>query len=996
MPIVPLRSKQGTPSTPTPAAQEASAPPSQFQGLRNALGMGVRLGGGFLSNAGSWPGALIGGGSELLAEAVEGSLDRTSLGRIAAEAVIGAVPLGKTIKAGRTLKTAGLSAAKSGAFNLAGDVGRQVAEQYDPVAGHGVMDTDVDWGRAGFATAMGTGVGAVLGPLSPVDAIGVKTTPPAPKGPEVVANSGERLRRANSVRTGGTVAGSTQPPYNVSSAQPIPLGGTRTNSRVPYGGDTVDSRQAHAPVVEDPRQKSIQRNYERDFDAAQQENRVRELSRVLGIDLSPLQRAGTVTEGTLASAQKTAQEADEFENLRGLFGDEVTKGSLTKRGRQGTETATVTYGLADDATTTASGGRTAGARGVGVEMDPQIEEIIAKGMTFPEGSQNRTMAEWLANGASLEEAMDNTAKGIRPAPPDYVQNVMAGSHDANVLAARARRGPAGSLPSRPAPRMPKGIPDAYDTEKVMAQGRPGPVGSNADPDLAAAQGRRGPLGEGPDYDEIVNAERPGPLGSNPPKFPTTPGADPETEGLQSLMDYLDIDAAYGRAMDTGDIEAAKALGPIFGRTQARMKELNEVPSGLPQLSSNKGLGVTELIITAGLGLGGGTLGAAIDASQGGDSTMDGFAVGAGLGVGGMFVPKLLESVNLSPETLQTPEGVKEAAKKIFDAIPQFQRFAYLSDFRGAPANIVTGPFGSMITSALEAGLSGDPRGWEVLRNNWNPVAFIRKFGDKELWMEANEQLRRGEIGRAEGLGPLDINNMSSAGQKWNTGMAAPGLAMTVGDLAARRALLDAGFSLDEARTMTLTSEPASDFAQWALRGKRSTLSDILFPFKRTPLNIMEQGGQRMGGSALSKLFGDSTKSWQEVGVQTGLGAGAAVGGYQLGQELDDPRSTGQNMLRRQASNFAGRYSLPVSLGVIAGQTIGQDKYLNRRDIERAMETAIPLPGIDALVDTGAYVAGKAGLTANQNPRLPRNLIPFGLRSEDEPQMLGNLASLRLR
>lgn len=1079
------------PNDPTPAQQQAASPPSgfdSFQALRNMIGMGTRLAGGFVSNAGGPLGALAGGGSELLAEAIEGSLDSTSPYRIATEAAIGTVPLGKTLSAGRKI----LSAGKSGAFAGVGDIGRQVSEQYDPTAsGKGMvdeaLDTDIDWNRAGGATLLGSAVGGFLGHLAPTELGGVKSefgrgqtaTPKA----DVRANSGEPLRRANIANTGGGVR-PPGPVYNIGDQThgPLPREATIANNRMPIGGGDMGAlsdmgegatRSKPRPAAPTPRQTSLERNLERDMDAAMQENRVREMRRSMGLG-GGLSDALTVSEQSLAREARNAAAQSELEGIKRTLGLEMelptsTTRTITAETPTGRETAKLKFAdpLAEEGEEGAkSGGRRSRAPGAnGIELDPNVEEIIAKGMRSPEGSHNRTFAEWLIAGADIDEAMANAAKGVRPAPPGRVAQI-TGTIEGETVPQRA-------LPSGP------------DAAQVMAAGRRGPLGSGNNLDILANAERRGPLGSArPDFDDelsrlmddtgipsdsvvtdplarLLNAtvdnprptphvrealprvfdettgitdDIPGATGMNwvdealddvawrgqdpgatpssgaPPRQrgprPPAPRKVPQVDagdeqGLQDLLDFLQIDEAYGRADDV----TRKGLGPLFGRSKAIAEGSNPVPKAeaaqevsgnAPKILGNeKGIGVTEALIHSALGLTGAGIGAAID-DEG--SNVEGALGGLAVGLSPALISKVVQSVGMSPEVLRTPEGVKEAAQAIYEAVPQWQRFAYLSDLRGLPANMWAGPYGSMITGGLEAWLSGDPRGLELLKRSWNPVAFGREWAKSKD--EALELLRRGEIGRAEGLGEINLGsliprNTGELGQAFTTGTSLPGLGMTMGDVAARRFLQEAGFTLDEAKKMTLTNDALSEWGQEATLGKKSTLGQILFPFRRTPVNIAEQGAQRTPLAALPGVRAmNPDASWREIGVQQGLGGLAGYLGYQLGQELDDPRSHGQNMIRRTASNIGGRYSLPVSLGVLAGQTVGQGKNLNQRSIERAVETAVPLPGLDQIADTLEYGAGKAGLTSNPDPRFPRNLAPFPFNVyNDEPPML---STLRLR
>lgn len=986
----------------TPAANVAAAPPEEtsgFQNVRNMLGMGTRLVGGFLSNAGSWPGALIGGGSELIAQGIEGSLGRTTIPRVAAEAAIGAVPLGNLVKGGRIAA----SAAKNAAFSGGGDIGRQVAEQYDPSQGRGVMDTDIDWQRAGGATLLGGGVGATLGHLSPsretLEAAMGRSGGSAPL-PEVIDNSGRPLRRANVARTG---AGPTNAPATNVGAPGVAQPEIINNQRMPIGGGDIEA----LPSAGRARTASNRaREVAGAHDEALQEDRLRELKKLFQTGDNPPK----------ATMSETIQGA----------------GDVGQR-----EAVSMKWGMPEDAVT---GGQKAISR-VGTEIaNPEVEEIIQRGMSQP-GTPNETFALWLIEGKSIDEAATLARQGVKPASATRVQEII----DESPLRAFDE------VAESPVPRVPGGIADdvspedlssRFDDElsSLMDEGEALPAGMRPDPVVTdpvarmlnatvdeppatkvpgtprpdayygpfdPATGRTDvPVGDGMSWvDEALDdikwrggEDTPSrfaapPRGSKPrapkapptPKFAAQPGAS-EDEGLQSLLDFLDVDAAYGKAAAGTE---RKELGSIFGRTQKRAQDLNApeataIPKQTP--GSETGLGVTEAL----LHVAGGTLGAGVGAALDDEgSPIEGAAAGLAIGAGAPAIPRLLQSVNLTPDVLRTPEGIKDAARRIIDALPQYQRAAYLSDLRGLPANMWAGPYGSMMTGAIEAGLKGDPRGWEVVKQAWNPFTFIARDWPAAT-DEAMDYIRRGELGRAEGLqlgGPI------------KTGLATPGIGMTMGDVAARRHLMMAGFSEDEARRMTLTSEPLKDSLGHALVnfGKTNPLANILFPFRRTPANIMSEGSDRLPGLGIGKKLlskSDDPINWRDAGVEQGLGLATGTAGYQLGQELDDPRSTAQNVISRTASNLGGRYSLPVSLGALLGRTVGQDKKLNQRDVQRMVDQSIPLPAANSIADAASYVGSKFGLTSNQDPPLPRGMVPLQhLFREEEPRPL---SSLRIR
>jgi hypothetical protein len=1034
--------RQLSTAAPAPVPEQGT-----MQMLRSALGLGTRLAGGFVSNVGGLPGAIAGGGSELLAEGLEGSLDwDTSPYRVATEATIGLVPLGKTITAGRALASLG----KGAAFNAAGDVGRQWAEGNFDEGGAGFQPL-----RTGYAAALGGAVNAAVGHLSPSFERAPKpAVEPKPRGPSPTYKpsarlSGQSLADAESALEHKFSEANTALDARIERdldkrfAMAMEAGDNRVKGRQAFVDEQDARRQAILKAEQGTAREAERANRARDAyeqeirraaDEAEQEGRLRELAATLKAERTPdisysERLKGYTPEGTPASATiRYAEEAEE-----GVTG-----------GRGGSRSGS---------------GRPSKFNGVEVQPE-EVETIINKGMKSPEGSHNRLFAEWLvALDGDIESAAQNAAKGVRPASPERVSQITgkpmvesiapeveapvipAEPVDPNAYAGWGRFAnendedltrlmddsaiPADPVVEDPLARLLNATVDNPGGSRVPSTDYSGPFNpaTGVTDDVPGATGTNWVDEQNAYLDWLGGEDSPsqfrGPKGSKtpaakppkPPKEPRIPTTSltpslGEERKLQDLLDFLQIDEAYGKA----DPAARKELGSLFGRSQAQAIASNspdiadEIAAGIPTGLSPKGergASATEALLTTALGIGGAGVGAAMDD----DDPLRGALIGGTLGAGASMIPRLLQSVNLTPEILQTPEGRKTAAEELLNAIPQFQRFAYLSDVRGLPANAVIGPYGSMMTGALEAALSGDQRGWAVLRNAWNPMTFLKEWNTAR--QEATTLLREGELGRAEGLTFQEPEHyiprsLEEANSTFRYGTSIPGVMMTQGDVAARKFLMDAGFSADEARRMTLTGEPQT---RWGKDGANlgrsgSSLWNVLFPFKRTPINIAEEGASRIPGLGFGlDYLTDADTTLREQLVKQAGGLGAGVAGYQIGQELDDPRSNAQNFARRGATNFAGRYSLPMTLGILLGQTVGQGKNLTKRDIENGVSQSIPLPGPDALTDTGAYVLGKLGLTSNENPPIPRNLLPFRpfTDSAAEPaQPLSRFSQIRRR
>ena len=374
----------------------------------------------------------------------------------------------------------------------------------------------------------------------------------------------------------------------------------------------------------------------------------------------------------------------------------------------------------------------------------------------------------------------------------------------------------------------------------------------------------------------------------------------------------------------------------------------------------KGAASQELLASLGLGIGGAALGAATDPFD--DRFMSAVAGGAV----GAVAPAALMKLGAAPETLRnlsenisTPEGLKATASKIWETLPQIQRFNYLADAWGIPANSVAGPYGSAVMGALEHGLAGDPRGWVALKS-LNPVAFAQEY--KGSFKEAAKL-----IGRAEGHPLSETANVGEAI------LATPGTWMTAGDVAARRFLERAGFSADEARRITLTSEPELPaFKRLANVTKGSPLLQTLLPFTRTPANIGEQGAERIPGLGfLVQSMRETPDPIRQQLVQQGLSTAVAGGAGLIGASLDPEAA---KIARRYVSNFGGQYSIPATVGFTAGQAIREGKPVVSAAALRGVSQSLPLPTTEPITEWVEFLSGEGRIPGGAMPRDIRDML----------------------
>lgn len=422
----------------------------------------------------------------------------------------------------------------------------------------------------------------------------------------------------------------------------------------------------------------------------------------------------------------------------------------------------------------------------------------------------------------------------------------------------------------------------------------------------------------------------------------------------------------------------------------RMKEAGATPEQIQQTLMERLKGESGAIdpafaallarVATGAGLGG-----LIGGSQG--HPIAGMLVGGAMG--GALSPNAvsagLRQLGASPqlaaeamESAQTPEGVKATAQKLYSSLPQYFRFNYLMDAWGLPANALVGPYGSAAMAGLEAHLAGDPRGMEVLKR-LNPSDFVKRWAAAKE--EAQKLIAEGEMGRAE----TKVMGTGAASKLFQW----PGVQMTAGDVAARQILEEAGFTEEEARRITLTSEPETVAGRRVAEfSKGSPLLQVLQPFARTPANIGEQGAIRTPvlGSLVQILGRETPDPLKRQLIQQGLGLAAGGVGYAAGSTLDPETA---RVVRRYMSNFGGQYSLPTSLGFAMGEAHRAGKDRISPETAANLYNALPLP---STAPVASWV--RSALTG----AAPRGFLPPQLQNITSPTPAKNspLVPSRLR
>lgn len=984
------------------SAQPAQPEPSGFNKLRTWLGTGARIVGGMLPTTvmGGPLGAATGAGTELLAEALEGSLDlRTSPGRIGVEAGLSAIPLGRQLSAGRAL----LSAGKMGAMTGVGDLGRQLNED---VFGDG--DGKYDWKQGLAATGGGAAVGGLLGRFFQGDKIAkparyegglgdavVETSGAVPRSgkkdfPETVPAQG---RTPNASRTGQLHGPDVKP---ISPGQPA----TSMPPRVPIGVPEPAAKAPNYHSFEEDLLKTLSRNIDnlgdgykaplKDIDAAIADeattfDRARRASGARDVNLAKTakedakraliqkrrQAAGVEGQTSFSSSVSSETPTGVKETMRTTF--------RKPKEAEGEESVEQLAQLLRPKSAEAAEQVAQAARGTNARTQHLLKNLDEEGLkTF---NYYRDV-EGLSDGSAYRKAFYD--QGVRRA-----RVTVPRERPAQPVAEAAEAAPTASAPAAALKKML--TPAQKETVQQSAHPSFYDDGFEALEDAAPAPfiGPRNPKGDtrfDPTTGEQILDDVAPAVAGPPPEAAAKLAQAAETYPPEVMAELTEASRIYNSA-PKGSPER-KAAGKELARLRDFMSgkgryapkteaappaantdwvaEQTKIADSLAALNpkGKRGIGRVEALLSAALGLGGGFAGAAVDASMGEDSWADGAVIGGFAGAGSAVVPSLLASIGKSTIDPDNAAEVKEAALQVARKLPQWQRFSLLANpagiEQGMPAlgaNALGGPYGAALTTAIESIFKNDPRGWQLLKLAWNPGAFMKgMYNSKD---EALEALVRGEGNRAGIDGPgIDPNSMV------DSTMAIPGWMMTAGDVHARKLLRMAGYSDQEAKMATLTSEPMEKFLRrQAESGKGSWLGQMMFPFRRTLLNTVEQGAQRIPGVgfAMNRASGRDIGTTEAL-IEQGLGLGAGGAGYLTAANIKD--DTTRRNVRRWVSNMSGRYSLPNQIGWAMGDAHARGNSASSAlSNVQNLEQMFPLPQVEVFADVwrggSDIVQGKA-------------------------------------
>lgn len=401
------------------------------------------------------------------------------------------------------------------------------------------------------------------------------------------------------------------------------------------------------------------------------------------------------------------------------------------------------------------------------------------------------------------------------------------------------------------------------------------------------------------------------------------------------------------------------------------------------IDDETGASANELLLRAGLT----TAGAAYGATQTPDDPIVGAVLGGGAGFGaGYFAPAAFRAIadRLADSSERTrkvaADSVWDKMMTLKEMMPDYYRASVLSKPDNLFINMAVGPWGSAVMGSIEAGLSGDSRGWKALKE-LSPLNFGKEY--RLSWEEARERL---------GDATERVEHIGKVGPDWfKHGTSMPAHLLLAGDVAGRRILMNAGFTEAEARSFNLTGEPFATLNKamgnavktkgphghnsWALR--------MMLPFYRTNANQLEQNILRIPvfGSLARKYWAQAPVSLRTEVVQQATTLGMGGTAYAMGATFDEKYD---KLSIKFLSNFGGVYGTTTALAYMAGASAkkGNPKGKQLSDaITGFLQRDMPLPSADIFFSMSKAFFALTDDNPNTNPTLPYGLVPPLLSSK---------------
>jgi len=641
------------------------------------------------------------------------------------------------------------------------------------------------------------------------------------------------------------------------------------------------------------------------------------------------------------------------------------------------------------------------------------EELVAQGIP---ADMAQEMAQRLSTRGAAQTATQplaaasDVATGATVAPQGAINPFQEAAD-----AVTREMGTAG-LPGPPPATLADDILDEFHTEQVMNRPVGAGVGTGAPEVEALREGAQSPPGFREKIDAIFAT-----MGQ--PKQPTEPLISPESltrtradvsgehyRNLKNLLKTGDVPPTQAGAVKEGYKTAGQALRregaeqspeakaafeagqpapPTAPAAPAKPFNLEEelakadAAKGRPggsiwnNLSSERGQAAIMPLARIGMGGIGAAIGGATDPL--GDPFMSVLAGGAA----GAFAPTLIKklgelgpiatqdaSVSVTADSvlqhLGSPEGVRNIITQAVNTAPEIMRSNMLINPNFA-ANFLA-PYSSAYIRAVEAHLTGDPRGKILMELLSNPKNYLDELPN--AWSEAKML-----IGEAERSGGKMLGH---AGGPIETYAAAPGTALTASDVAIRNLGKRAGFSNDEMRNFTFTNEPETATGRAIVnvkRGMPAPVGNFLAPFLKTLVNVNEQGIRRIPGiGSIAQMLrpADKIDPIKTQILQQAMGAGAGAIGFGAGYAApDDP--FWNRLLAGGVTNLSGPTALLAGAGFVGGQAAqrGDDAIDVGFKMLQTPLTEMPMPSVGL---PSQYLNATENLLRG-NPSLPAGMIP---------------------
>lgn len=931
---------------------------------RPVIAAGIRGTSGLLSAEGGIPGALISGGGELASEAVGGELFNQSplrsLAKVLGAGAVGAIPAAAGIKAGKTLT----SVLRGGALAGGGEAVRELT------GGEGLNPKSVATSAA-IGGATSGAFSKLLGLLAPEAA----AAPRWANKEEYFAEKASKMPKEPPTWSGYTGKGAPYYPEQESYAIPGTESGRvqKVMAKEAAVANKAKAEQEARDVIEAQIAEHGYTPGEPIISETVQPGGKTKLSSKTPYE-PPAKDDGSWTEDDLGNIISTGKSRKAPARPKeappaGTPAGDIYDGWRARGRDHATALKLSIKGLAPQAPLEAS------AAAGKVEVSPQAAQDIAN---YPAAAA----APPVEAPAQLESPLGKLLKQKKERPGKVqkfnqgVEDILSKTEAApqSAPAAEAAVVPEAVTPDVPAPAAPP--TDLAELFRTHLEGAGGHTGKayrliqeaaargEASPELVAhareqqmaylaAQKAAKEAAANPVVEPLE-----APPGARSVTLPETGVMNPSGTGNKRAMNFLDQLKASAEAQPPAP-PVPETAAPQADWVAEAMKEVERLKGERGAISP----GLLRLLS----GVSGAAVGAPIGASMSdeenkGKGALAGAALGGALGAGGVALGQY---------------GLRNAITDI----PKWQRFSLLtSSPNSALANIFAGPWGSGVVKGLESGMSGDPRGWSLLKNMFNA---------KQLGKDFIESLKpaASAIGRAEG----DIETNPSLPHEI---MSLPGTAMTAGDMSSRNAITRAGFSEPEARTATLTSEPElflfkklADMFKGSARNPNDltkVAAEMAFPFKRTPANIAEQGSFRFPGLGfLMQGMRENPDPVRQQIVQQLMNAGIGAGSYMLSSNLD-PESA--KIARKYVSNLAGPHSMMASAGFAAGQARRAGNPVLSGKTYQEFANTLPLPTHQALQDWIKF----AGDLPQGKLSIPQGMVP--LRGLD-PSILSGVVSV---